>query len=111
MEFAAKAQTMPRARLGFGSWQFEDDALARLRDKIVKGRKTLGEVYGAPLFGIKTGLNDVRMDAEGQYYSKGDTAPPNCTTVGVFEIDEVTKEWIGSSLVRPLAIGDDPRAR
>lgn len=56
--FEEKSRTMPRARLGAGSWQFEDDALARLRDKIVKGRKTLGEVYGAPLYGIKTGLND-----------------------------------------------------
>ncbi len=40
------------------SWRFEDDALARLRDKIAEGRKTLGEVYGAPLYGIKTGLNE-----------------------------------------------------
>jgi hypothetical protein len=57
-EFTAKATAMPRARLGKGSWQFEDDRLARLRDKIVKGKKTLGEVYGAPLFGIKTGFNE-----------------------------------------------------
>lgn len=57
-EFSARAQKMPRARLGKGSWQFEGDALARLRDKIVKGKKTLGEVYGAPAAGIKTGLND-----------------------------------------------------
>lgn len=57
-EFSAKAKAMPRARLGAGSWQFEDEPLAKLRDKIVKGRKTLGEVYGAPLYGIKTGLND-----------------------------------------------------
>ena len=57
-EFNAKARPMPRARLGTGSWQLEGDALARLRDKIVKGRKTLGEVYGAPLYGIKTGLNE-----------------------------------------------------
>ena len=56
--FAEKSQTMPRARLGAGSWQLEDDALAQLRDKIVAGRKTLGEVYGAPLYGIKTGLNE-----------------------------------------------------
>ena len=56
--FSAGATSMPRARLGVGSWQFEDDALARLRDKIVKGRKTLGEVYGAPLRGIVTGLNE-----------------------------------------------------
>ena len=56
--FATGATVMPRSRLGKGSWQFEDDRLARLRDKIVKGKKTLGKVYGAPLYGIKTGLND-----------------------------------------------------
>jgi hypothetical protein len=56
--FAEKSRTMPRSRLGAGSWQLEDDALARLRDKIVAGKKTLGEVYGAPLYGIKTGLNE-----------------------------------------------------
>lgn len=56
--FAQGAGTMPRARLGAGSWRFENDALARLRDKIAKGRKTLGEVYGAPLYGVKTGLNE-----------------------------------------------------
>jgi len=56
--FSAGARAMPRARLTGGSWQFEDDALARLRDKIVRGKKTLGEVYGAPLYGIKTGLNE-----------------------------------------------------
>jgi type I restriction-modification system DNA methylase subunit len=57
-EFAAKATAMPRARLGAGSWQFEGEELARLREKIVRGKKTLGEVYGAPLYGIKTGLNE-----------------------------------------------------
>ncbi|MCZ8087931.1 MAG: N-6 DNA methylase [Brevundimonas sp.] len=57
-DFARRATTMPRARLGKGSWQFEDDALAALRAKITAGRKTLGEVYGAPLYGIKTGLNE-----------------------------------------------------
>ncbi len=56
--FTTGATVMPRARLGRGSWQFEDDRLARLRDKIVKGKKTLGEVYGAPLRGIVTGLNE-----------------------------------------------------
>lgn len=55
--FAANSAAMPRARLGAGSWRFEQDALARLRDKIAAGRKTLGEVYGPPLYGIKTGLN------------------------------------------------------
>jgi hypothetical protein len=57
-EFTAKATAMPRARLGSGSWQFEGDKLAQLRDKIVKDKKTLGEVYGPPLRGIVTGLNE-----------------------------------------------------
>jgi hypothetical protein len=56
--FTGKSQIMPRARLASGSWQLEDDALARLREKIVVGKKTLGEVYGIPLYGIKTGFND-----------------------------------------------------
>jgi hypothetical protein len=57
-EFTAKATMMPRARLGPGSWQLEDDKLARLRDKIVKGKKALSDVYGPSLRGIVTGLNE-----------------------------------------------------
>jgi type I restriction-modification system DNA methylase subunit len=56
--FRAAAQAMPRARLGDGSWQFEGDMLAALRAKIKAPRKTLGELYGAPLRGIVTGLNE-----------------------------------------------------
>ncbi|TDX67437.1 TaqI restriction endonuclease [Methylosinus sp. sav-2] len=57
-DFAERARRMPQARLGAASWRFEEEALARLRDKIARGRKTLREVYGSPLWGIKTGLND-----------------------------------------------------
>jgi hypothetical protein len=57
-EFAENARPMPQARLGTAFWRFEEEALARLRDKIAQGRKTLREVYGSPLWGIKTGLND-----------------------------------------------------
>jgi hypothetical protein len=56
--FQLGGQAMPRARLGKGSWQLEGDALAALRSKITVGKKTLGEVYGPPLYGIKTGLNE-----------------------------------------------------
>jgi hypothetical protein len=56
--FAASAQPMLLSRLTSGSWRFESEELARMRDKITLGRKTLGEVYGAPLYGIKTGLNE-----------------------------------------------------
>jgi Eco57I restriction-modification methylase len=64
-EFAAHAKPMPRARLGAGAWQFEGEELARLRDKIAGGRRTLGEVYGAPLYGIKTGCNDAFIVDQG----------------------------------------------
>ncbi|ATQ70230.1 MULTISPECIES: Eco57I restriction-modification methylase domain-containing protein [Methylosinus] len=56
--FRETARPMPRARLGAGFWRFEEEALARLRDKIATGRRTLAEVHGAPLWGVKTGLNE-----------------------------------------------------
>ncbi|PPD46172.1 MAG: type I restriction endonuclease subunit M [Methylocystis sp.] len=56
--FDEGARRMPLSRLTAGSWRFEEEPLAKLRDKIAGGRKTLGEVYGAPLYGIKTGFNE-----------------------------------------------------
>ncbi|HEU0219625.1 MAG TPA: DNA methyltransferase [Gallionella sp.] len=56
--FAQQAQTMPQARLGAGSWQLESDARGQLRDKLTRGHATLRQVYGSPLYGIKTGLNE-----------------------------------------------------
>ena len=47
----------PQAALGAGSWELENPVLRALRDKIRNGRKPLREVYGSPLYGIKTGLN------------------------------------------------------
>lgn len=49
---------MPQARLTQDSWQLEDDRLAALRQKLTTGHKTLKEVYGSPLYGIKTGFNE-----------------------------------------------------
>ena len=46
----------PQAALGSGSWEFENDSLRALRDKLIKGRTTLKDVYGPPLMGVKTGL-------------------------------------------------------
>ena len=56
--FTEGGRRMRRARLSEESWRVEDEALAKLRDKIRAGRETLGEVYGAPLRGIVTGLNE-----------------------------------------------------
>lgn len=55
--YAKSASTYPQGALTDGSWELEGAKLKALRDKIRKGRKTLKEVYGSPLYGIKTGLN------------------------------------------------------
>lgn len=47
----------PQDALGAGSWELENAALRALRDKIRTGKKALKDVYGSPLYGIKTGLN------------------------------------------------------
>ncbi len=57
-EWQAHAAPFPQSALGAGSWELEGDDLRRLREKIRAGRRTLKQVYGAPLYGIKTGLND-----------------------------------------------------
>jgi len=51
------AEPYPQSALTSGSWELESPALRRLRDKIRTGRRTLKEVYGAPLRGVVTGLN------------------------------------------------------
>jgi len=55
--YRALAGPYPQSALTAGSWELESPALRTLRAKIRKGRKTLKEVYGSPLYGIKTGLN------------------------------------------------------
>lgn len=56
--FEQHAQPMPQAQLGAGSWQLESPRLAALRRKLTAGHPTLKQVYGSPLYGIKTGLNE-----------------------------------------------------
>ena len=56
--FASSSQTMPQGRLNANAWQFEGDARSQLRHKLRGAHPTLKAVYGAPLYGIKTGLNE-----------------------------------------------------
>jgi type I restriction-modification system DNA methylase subunit len=56
--FADAAKPFPQEALGRGSWELEGDALRALRAKITTGKPTLKDVYGSPLYGIKTGLNE-----------------------------------------------------
>jgi type I restriction-modification system DNA methylase subunit len=56
--FAQQHGTMPHSRISGESWQLEDERLARLRLKLVEGRETIKDIYGAPLRGIVSGLNE-----------------------------------------------------
>ncbi len=58
---------MKQATLKAEAWQLEDERFANLRQKITKGYKTLKEVYGSPLYGIKTGLNEAFVINQQQY--------------------------------------------
>ena len=55
-EFRQHAGTLPQGQLGADAWRLEGNNLARLREKLTQGHPTLKEVYGSPLYGIKTGL-------------------------------------------------------
>ena len=56
--FADASQPFPQSALGSGSWKLESDDRLLLREKILAGGSKLKEVYGSPLYGIKTGLNE-----------------------------------------------------
>ena len=56
--FEKHGQTMPQSRLSSGSWQLEGDALSALRAKLSHGHKALKDVFGSPLYGVKTGCNE-----------------------------------------------------
>jgi hypothetical protein len=87
--WAAAAGLYPQAALGAGSWELENATLRRLREKIKAERRTLKDVYGSPLYGIKTGLNEA------------------------FVIDTVTKERLcaqdprSAELLKPFLEGKD----
>ena len=55
--YCVKAEAYPQSALTAGPWELESLALRTLRNKICNGYKTLKDVYGSPLYGIKTGLN------------------------------------------------------
>jgi len=87
--FAQGRRQMPQAQLGAGSWQIESPRLAALRRKLCAGHPTLKDVYGSPLYGIKTGLNEA------------------------FVVDRATRDDLirrdprSADLLKPFLVGDD----
>lgn len=96
--FEQEARPMPRARLTAGTWRFESDVLDAIRAKMAAGRPTLAEVYGAPLYGIKTGLNDafvLRREDRDAIVAKAERTPDDRSAdmLKPFLIGENLKRW------------------
>ena len=91
--FDQEALDMPRDRLGSSTWRFESDLLDTIRAKMAKGRKILAEVYGAPLYGIKTGLNDAFVLTRAQRDALVARDPRSAKLLKPFLIGENLKRW------------------
>jgi len=91
--FEEGARAMPRARLGQGSWRFESDALDALRAKMASGRRTLAEVYGPPLYGIKTELNEAFVISRTRRDELVAADPSAAALLKPFLIGENLKRW------------------
>lgn len=91
--FEQESLTMPRDRLGSGTWRFESDLLDSIRAKMAKGRKTLAEVFGAPLYGIKTGLNKAFILTREERDALIERDPRSAELLKPFLIGENLKRW------------------
>ena len=91
--FGLGAQPMPRARLGTGSWRLESDRLDAIRKKMAAGRKTLAEIYGPPLYGIKTGLNEAFILNRARRDALIARDPRSAELLKPFLIGENLKRW------------------
>jgi hypothetical protein len=96
--FEEEARQMPRARLGDSTWRFESNLLDAIRAKIAFGRPTLADVFGAPLYGIKTGLNEafvLRRETRDQIAAraKGTPGDRSAELLKPFLIGENLKRW------------------
>lgn len=91
--FDSGRQAMPRARLSGTGWRFEGDRLAELRARLAAGRKTLGEVYGPPLRGIVTGLNEAFVLSRAQRDALVAADANSADLLKSFLIGENLKRW------------------
>ena len=93
LAFDEAAETMPNARLNAAIWRFEGDRLDAIRSKMAAGRRTLGEVYGAPLYGIKTGLNEAFVLSRQSRDALVASDPASTDLLKPFLIGENLKRW------------------
>lgn len=91
--FETEARSMPRGRLGKGTWRFESDMLDAIRAKMSNGRRPLGEAFGPPLYGIKTGLNEAFVLTRDQRDELIARDPRSAELLKPFLVGENLKGW------------------
>lgn len=87
---------MKQASLKIEAWQLEDEQFIKLRQKITHNYKTLKEVYGSPLYGIKTGLTEAFVINHEQY-ARLKTDDPNGQILKPFLEGKDLKRWRAES--------------
>jgi len=84
----------PQSALPAGSWQLEPPELRAMRSKIFQGRKTLKEIYGPPLYGIKTGRNEAFV-IDRATRDRLIASDPNCSNViGPLKVGDDLERWV-----------------
>lgn len=95
--YAKSHEPYPQSFLGDGSWEFESPALKALRDKIRKDKQTLKEVYGSPLYGIKTGRNEAFVIDRKTRDRLIMEDPKSAEVLKLFYEGKDLKRWVGES--------------
>lgn len=92
-----------------GDWTLRPDSTdTTIRQMEAVGKPLSKYLDGAIFYGIKTGLNDVRVNSEGRIYTKGESAPVNAVRKGVFVVSaEIAGSLFSSGVVRPFLTGKD----
>lgn len=91
--FQEMAETMPRRRLSTGSWRLEGDRLDAIRAKMAARRKMLADIYGPPLCGVKTGLNEAFVVSRKVRDALVARDPRSTELLKPFLIGENLKRW------------------
>ena len=109
---------LPQTALGAnGEWHLESETNSQRQTKMRTQSITLGDyVKGRIYYGIKTGLNEVKIGDDGRMHGK--VVPPGVRVVrkeGVFVIDGAKRKELidenanSAEIIKPLAIGRDVR--
>jgi type I restriction-modification system DNA methylase subunit len=91
--FGIEGRAMPRSRLGRGTWRFESDTLDAIRAKLAAGRPSLAQLFGKPLYGIKTGLNGAFVLSRAERDALIAQDPSSAELLKPYLIGENLKRW------------------